>query len=90
MSRVKLPYRYDFSGGSANPYTVELRHGLIPRCPHCKIFVRVTLDGSEYWAYFMQGALVQDAFPNLTPEQRELLITGTHPECWDAMMGPEQ
>lgn len=33
--------------------------------------------------------LVQVAFPFLTPDQREALISGLHPGCWDAVFGPE-
>jgi hypothetical protein len=29
------------------------------------------------------GALIQNAFPNLTPDQREFLKTGTYPGEWD-------
>jgi len=25
----------------------------------------------------------------MSPEDRELLISGTHPACWDKMMGEE-
>lgn len=28
---------------------------------------------------------IQDAFPEWSADKRELLITGTHPECWDAI-----
>lgn len=31
------------------------------------------------------GASIQMAFPSMSPGERELLITGTHPECWDRM-----
>lgn len=37
------------------------------------------------WAAFMKGALVQQAFPEMSADQRELLISGTHPKCWDEM-----
>ena len=30
-----------------------------------------------------QGEYIQDAFPTLTPGEREQLITGIHSECWD-------
>lgn len=83
------PKEYDFSHGSSNPYKVEARHGLIPPCIHCGIGSIVTLDGSEYFAYFNRGARITDAFPTLTPSQREVLITGTHPECWDALFADE-
>ena len=31
--------------------------------------------------------LIQDAFPNLTPDQREFILTGITPEEWDAHFG---
>lgn len=34
--------------------------------------------------------LVQDFFPNLTPEQREFILTGVTPEKWDAVFGDEE
>jgi hypothetical protein len=76
---------YDFSHGSTNTYRVEARHNLIPRCLHCGKGSRVLLDGTEYYNYFMRGAKIQDAFPTLTAAQREVLMTGTHPACWDEM-----
>lgn len=35
------------------------------------------------------GMLIQDAFPMLTPEQREFIKTGITPEEWDAAFGDE-
>jgi hypothetical protein len=31
------------------------------------------------------GALVQDAFPFLSADEREFLMTGTPPEVWDEL-----
>lgn len=31
-----------------------------------------------------KGALIQNAMPNLSPEQREFLITGSTPNEWSA------
>jgi len=42
---------------------------------------RVTVLGHELFKY-NQGALAQDAFPNLDVYQREWLITGTSEEGW--------
>ena len=77
----------DFSHGSNNTYLVEARHGLIPLCYHCRTFIPVLFDGTEYYQYFVQGKFrtVAEAFPALTREQHEVLISGTHPACWDAM-----
>ena len=41
----------------------------------------VTRD-AEAWR---DGKLIQDAFPYLTPAERELLITGMLPEDWENM-----
>jgi hypothetical protein len=35
------------------------------------------------------GALIQDALPELDADQRELLVSGIHPECWAKMFGDE-
>ena len=33
--------------------------------------------------------LIQHAFPEMPMETRELLISGTHPECWDSLYKDE-
>ena len=38
---------------------------------------------------FLQGLEVQVAFPDLDSDQRELLISGTHAHCWQAIYGSE-
>lgn len=45
-------------------------------------FLVVSEDSFRDWR---SGALVQDAFPSLNCGDRELLMTGTHPECWDVL-----
>lgn len=35
------------------------------------------------------GILLQDAFPRLTPGEREFIKTGITPEEWDAMFPPD-
>lgn len=87
---MKLPDVFDFSQGSTNPYLVESRHRLIPPCLHCHKFVPVKLDGSSYYRYFVQGLRIEDCFPTLTMPERELLITGIHPDCWEALMAVEE
>lgn len=55
-------------------------------CPLCKRNSVVDLDEAGLSKY-RAGALVQDAFPNLKPAERELLITGFCPTCWEKMVG---
>jgi hypothetical protein len=34
-----------------------------------------------------RGEHIQVAWPLASADQRELVLTGTHPKCWDAMFG---
>jgi len=44
------------------------------------------ITGEEMLAW-KQGTLIQDAFPRLSPEEREFLKTGITSEEWDKMFG---
>lgn len=37
----------------------------------------------EHFRRWRSGSLIQDAFPHLTPDQREFLMTGITQEEWD-------
>jgi hypothetical protein len=39
---------------------------------------------------FNQGALVQEAFPNLSPDHREFLLTGITADEWNEMFKEEE
>ena len=41
-------------------------------------------------AAFQRGALVQDAFPHLSPDEREFIITGITKEEWDDTFRDEE
>lgn len=47
--------------------------------------VTVATHDHDRW---VAGALVQDAFPEMPPDDRELLVSGTHPECWERLFRP--
>jgi len=36
------------------------------------------------------GALIQDAMPEATVDQREFLISGCTPSCWSSMFGSDE
>ncbi len=44
----------------------------------------------EQYQAWRDGALIQDAFPNLSPEDREFIKTGITPESWDEYVGEEE
>lgn len=88
----ELPDQFDLSHGSTNTYLIEARHRMIPLCIHCHQFRPVLLDGSEYYFYFVKAKFnsVREAFPKNTPAEHELLMTGIHPACWDAIFADEE
>lgn len=54
------------------------------RCFHCGCEGEVTVTQSQLAAY-NSGALAQVAFPDLDKAEREQIISGTHPKCWQEM-----
>jgi hypothetical protein len=53
----------------------------------------IPLDGQELnqcYNKWEAGALIQDAFPTLSPELREFIKTGITPEEWDELFGVKQ
>ena len=61
------------SGDTAHIQTVP--------CIICGRTTSMALPSAQVAAY-LGGALAQHAFPDMSPEDRELIISGTHPECW--------
>lgn len=57
-------------------------------CSWCNKDSIIYLDAASYLNY-SNGAPIQDAFPFLSPDERELIISGTHPKCWDEMFPSE-
>ncbi len=39
------------------------------------------------WHDYLKGKTIQDAFPYLSADDREFLLTGITPEEWDAIFG---
>jgi hypothetical protein len=58
------------------------------KCMFCSRSSVLKLDKDAYLRW-QAGAFVQVAFPKMGAGEREQLITGTHPKCWDENMGDE-
>lgn len=54
---------------------------IVTECPLCGQQHAIEVSDMGLIAY-NRGALIQDAFPDLTKEEREMLMTGICPECW--------
>lgn len=59
---------------------------LIVTCPFCGAESVISVFEDDYLAW-EQGALVQDAFPYLSADDREMLISGICPTCWEKTFG---
>jgi hypothetical protein len=58
------------------------------RCLVCRKNSIMKLDKDSYDRW-QSGMYVQTAFPRMSPDDRELLISGTHSKCWDARFGDD-
>jgi hypothetical protein len=59
-------------------------------CFHCKkenVYLMLT---SDYYRWKVTKHYAQDVFPDLSHEDRETLISGTHPTCWNEMFPPDE
>lgn len=57
-----------------------------PQCSWCGKGGVVEVPAPGFFAWQI-GALIQDAFPTLSPGIREQLKTGYHPECYAEFAG---
>ncbi len=65
-----------------------------PKCMYCQkqAVIELTPEEGAQYERLKSGEIrfIQDAFPQWSADQRELLITGTHPECWDAIFEDDE
>ena len=57
-------------------------------CPICHCDTYLQVDAKEY-ARWQAGELIQVAMPDLDADEREMLISGICPTCWEDMFGDE-
>ncbi len=62
---------------------------IVTFCPICGKAHDIEVNEIDYldWA---DGMLVQDAFPYLTANEREMFISGICPDCWARMFGGDE
>ena len=62
---------------------------LATECPFCGCENKITVNEADYRSW-RDGELAQIAFPYLSADDREMLISGICPTCWDEMFGGEE
>ena len=73
---IELVTTSQHAPGMVNVYT---------RCPTCKKQQMFLVNAHAFYAWKNGKLTVQDAFPDLSPNGREALITGFCGDCWDTM-----
>jgi hypothetical protein len=58
-------------------------------CIECNHPGQVRVPRLEYQAW-RDGGLIQDAMPSLSAAERELIISGTHGECYDKIFDADE
>ena len=58
-------------------------------CRLCNEVTDLTVNVEGFVAW-QGGKLIQEALPELDADQRELLISGTCPTCWEKMFPSEE
>lgn len=62
---------------------------IVTACPFCGEANYTEVNDADYWDW-KDGELVQNAFPYLSANEREALISGICPWCWEATFGKEE
>ena len=62
---------------------------VVTACPFCGHAHEVEVNENDYWDW-EDGELVQNAFPYLSADEREMLISGIGPTCWDKMFSVDE
>ena len=62
---------------------------IVTRCPFCGHANVIEVNEADYWDW-QDGELAQNAFPYLSANEREMLISGICPKCWEKTFGEEE
>ena len=59
-------------------------------CNWCGKDSVIYVNSNDYQNWYYNAKYIQDSFPYLSAPNRELIKTGTHPECWDEIFGSDE
>ena len=57
------------------------------QCPFCNIYSDISIDLIDLISWEVDGLPAQDAFPYLSDDDREMVISGICPDCWYSIYG---
>lgn len=77
------------AGRSFDPSEMDTVKVRTRACLNCGKPSLLSLNREQVEAW-QKGMLIQEAFPELSKEEREVLKTGIHPKCWKELFPPEE
>jgi len=66
----------------------DTRITFVKHCPMCGGATDITV-GKVDFDRWQQGELIQNVWPDATPEMREVMISGMHNACWKKMFAAD-
>lgn len=54
-------------------------------CIHCGKSTSFAITRGQYESWVLEDDYIQNVFPDMNSDEREMMISGTHPECWNEM-----
>ena len=72
---------------------VKMVH-IVTRCRCCKNIIQIpcsdeTYVAAQFWNAATDPRPIQEVFPDMSPENREMFVSGICPTCWNVMLGEE-
>lgn len=72
---------------------VKIAH-IATRCRCCKNIIQIpcsdeTYVAAQFWNAATDPRPIQEVFPDMSPENREMFVSGICPTCWNVMFGEE-
>lgn len=68
---------------------LEFMITIVTICPICRKETEITVRFEDFLAW-QEDTHAEDAFPYLSANEREMLISGVCPSCWDSMWDDEE
>ena len=72
---------------------VKMAH-IATRCRCCKNIIQIpcsdeTYVAAQFWNAATDPRPIQEVFPDMSPENREMFVSGICSSCWNVMFGEE-
>ena len=72
---------------------VKMAH-IATRCRCCKNIIQIPCSdeayvAAQFWNAATDPRPIQEVFPDMSPENREMFVSGICPTCWNVMFDEE-